>query len=375
MSAKDSVLSAPAHIAAIAPYQAGKPIEELAREFGLDASKIVKLASNENPLGMPESAKLALSAAVANLGRYPDPAGFDLKRAISQRFGVDQAWLTLGNGSNDILELVASALIEPGSAVVYSQFAFVVYRLATQARGAKHIVVAAKNLGHDLPAMLEAITPETKIVYVANPNNPTGTYLSIEAIETFLAGVAARHGTRVTVVLDEAYNEFLEPSLRVDGVALVKRYSNLIISRSFSKAYGLAGLRVGFAIAQPVLTDLLNRVRQPFNVNSLAQAAAIAALNDKEFLTKSFAVNRDGKEQLEKAFEKLGLQFVPSFANFVLVKVGDAARINLELLKRGVIVRPVAGDGLPEWLRVSIGLPHENQTFIDALTAVLKTAP
>lgn len=375
MSAKDSVLSAPAHIAAIAPYQAGKPIEELAREFGLDASKIVKLASNENPLGMPESAKQALSAAVANLGRYPDPAGFDLKKAISLRFRVDQAWLTLGNGSNDILELVASALIEPGSAVVYSQFAFVVYRLATQARGAKHIVVPAKDYGHDLPAMLEAITSETKIVYVANPNNPTGTYLSIEAIETFLAGVAARHGTRVTVVLDEAYNEFLEPSLRVDGVALVKRYPNLIVSRSFSKAYGLAGLRVGFAMAQPALTDLLNRVRQPFNVNSLAQAAAIAALNDKEFLTKSFAVNRDGKEQLQKAFENLGLQFVPSYANFVLVKVGDAARINLELLKRGVIVRPVAGDGLPEWLRVSIGLPHENQTLIDALTAVLKMAP
>ena len=375
MSSKDSVLNAPAHIAAIAPYQAGKPIEELAREFGLDASKIVKLASNENPLGMPESARLALNAAVANLGRYPDPAGFDLKKAISQRFGVDQGWLTLGNGSNDILELVASALIEPGSAVVYSQFAFVVYRLATQARGAKHIVVPAKEHGHDLPAMLEAITPETKIVYVANPNNPTGTYLSVDAIESFLASVAARHGTRVTVVLDEAYNEFLEPALRVDGVALVKRYPNLIVSRSFSKVYGLAGLRVGFAMAQPVLTDLLNRVRQPFNVNSLAQAAAIAALNDKEFLAKSFAVNRDGKKQLQQGFEKLGLQFVPSYANFVLVKVGDAARINLELLKRGVIVRPVAGDGLPEWLRVSIGLPHENQTFLDALTAVLKAAP
>jgi histidinol-phosphate aminotransferase len=375
MSSKDSVLNAPAHIAAIAPYQAGKPIEELAREFGLDASKIVKLASNENPLGMPESAKQALNAAVANLGRYPDPAGFDLKKAIAQRFGVDQGWLTLGNGSNDILELVASALIEPGSAVVYSQFAFVVYRLATQARGAKHIVVPAKEHGHDLPAMLEAITPETKIVYVANPNNPTGTYLSIDAIESFLAGVAARHGTRVTVVLDEAYNEFLEPALRVDGVALVKRYPNLIVSRSFSKVYGLAGLRVGFAMAQPALTDLLNRVRQPFNVNSLAQAAAIAALNDKEFLAKSFAVNRDGKKQLQQGFEKLALQFVPSYANFVLVKVGDAARINLELLKRGVIVRPVAGDGLPEWLRVSIGLPHENQTFLDALTAILKAAP
>jgi histidinol-phosphate aminotransferase len=372
MSSKDSILIAPPHVAAIAPYQAGKPIEELAREFGLDPAQIVKLASNENPLGMPESARLAIVAATAHLGRYPDPAGFELKQALSARWSVPQNWLTLGNGSNDILELVASALLEPGSSVVYAQHAFVVYRLATQARGARHLVVPAKDFGHDLPAMLEAIDGTTRVVFIANPNNPTGTYLPNAQLEAFLEAVAQRHGTRVTVVLDEAYNEFLEPEQRVDSVGLVKRYANLLVSRSFSKAYGLAGLRVGYAIAQPALTDLMNRVRQPFNVNSLAQAAAIAALQDIEFLAKSFTVNREGKAQLQQGFAKLGLTFVPSYANFVLVKVGDAARVNLELLKRGVIVRPVAGDGLPEWLRVSIGLPHENQKFLEALAAVVQ---
>ena len=372
MSSKDSVLIAPPHVAAIAPYQAGKPIEELAREFGLDPKQIIKLASNENPLGMPESARLAIVAATAQLGRYPDPAGFELKQVLSARWSVPQNWLTLGNGSNDILELVASALLEPGSSVVYAQHAFVVYRLATQARGARHLIVPAKDFGHDLPAMLEAIDDTTRVVFIANPNNPTGTYLPNAQLEAFLEAVAQRHGTRVTVVLDEAYNEFLEPALRVDSVGLVKRYANLLVSRSFSKAYGLAGLRVGYAIAQPALTDLMNRVRQPFNVNSLAQAAAIAALQDTEFLAKSFAVNRDGKAQLQEGFTKIGLTFIPSYANFVLVKVGDAPRVNLELLKRGVIVRPVAGDGLPEWLRVSIGLPHENQTFLDALAAIVQ---
>ena len=371
MPSKDSILIAPPHVAAIAPYQAGKPIEELAREFGLDPAQIVKLASNENPLGMPESARLAIVAATAHLGRYPDPAGFELKQALSARWSVPQNWLTLGNGSNDILELVASALLEPGSSVVYAQHAFVVYRLATQARGARHLVVPAKDFGHDLSAMLEAIDGTTRVVFIANPNNPTGTYLPNAQLEAFLEAVAQRHGTRVTVVLDEAYNEFLEPEQRVDSVGLVKRYANLLVSRSFSKAYGLAGLRVGYAIAQPTLTDLMNRVRQPFNVNSLAQAAAIAALQDIEFLAKSFTVNSEGKAQLQQGFAKLGLTFVPSYANFVLVKVGDAARVNLELLKRGVIVRPVAGDGLPEWLRVSIGLPHENQKFLEALAAVV----
>jgi len=371
MSNADKRLDAPAHVGAIAPYQAGKPIEELAREFGLDPAGIVKLASNENPLGMPASARAALSAAAESLGRYPDPNGFDLKSALSARYDVPMEWITLGNGSNDILEIASQALLQPGVSSVYAQHAFVVYRLATQARGARHIMVPARDYGHDLDAMFEAIADDTRLVFIANPNNPTGTFVPGAQIEAFLARVQAAYGERVTVVLDEAYNEYLDPELRFDSAALVRRYSNLIVSRTFSKAYGLAGLRVGFALAQPALTDLLNRVRQPFNVNALAQAAAIAALRDAEFLEQSYAGNKAGKAELVAAFEKLGLQYVPSYGNFVLVRVGDAARVNLELLKRGVIVRPVAGDGLPEWLRVTVGLPRENARFVDALTQIL----
>jgi histidinol-phosphate aminotransferase len=368
---KEKAFSAPAYIGGIAPYQAGKPIEELAREFGLDPAKIIKLASNENPLGMPESARLAMMAAAGALGRYPDANGFDLKTALCTRYGVPMNWVTLGNGSNDILELAALALLEPESACVYAQHAFVVYKLATQARGARHIVVPARNYGHDLDAMLAAIDDQTRLVYIANPNNPTGTFLTGAAIERFLDAVHAAHGERVTVVLDEAYNEYLDPEFRFDSVALVRRFANLIVSRTFSKAYGLAGLRVGFAIAQPVLTDLLNRVRQPFNVNALAQAAAVAALADTAFLERGYELNKSGKRQLVEGFEALGLNYVPSFGNFVLVQVGDAAAVNLALLKRGVIVRPVASDGLPQWLRVTVGLPQENTTFLTAFADVL----
>ena len=364
----------PAHIVDIQPYIPGKPIDDLVRELGLDPGQIVKLASNENPLGMPASAKKAIENELANLGRYPDPGGYALKQVIAQRLNVPAQWVTLGNGSNDILEIVGMALLGPGTSSVYSQYAFVVYRLATQARGARHVVVAAKNYGHDLPAMLEAISEDTRVVFIANPNNPTGTFVDTAALTGFLEGVQKKHGTRVTVVLDEAYNEFLPPELRIDSVALVRRFSNLVVSRSFSKAYGLAGLRVGFGLAQPALTQLMARVRQPFNVNSLAQAAAIAAFQDDEFLAQSAQVNAAGKQQLESAFKELGLQYVPSYANFVLVKVGDAASVNSELLKRGVIVRPVAADGLPEWLRVSIGLQHENARFIEALREVLVKA-
>lgn len=371
MSNADKRLEAPAHVGAIAPYQAGKPIEELAREFGLDPAGIVKLASNENPLGMPASARAALAAAAESLGRYPDPNGFDLKSALSVRYDVPMEWITLGNGSNDILEIASQALLQPGVSSVYAQHAFVVYRLATQARGARHIMVPARDYGHDLDAMFGAIADDTRLVFIANPNNPTGTFVPGAQIEAFLARVQAAYGERVTVVLDEAYNEYLDPELRFDSAALVRRYPNLIVSRTFSKAYGLAGLRVGFALAQPALTDLLNRVRQPFNVNSLAQAAAIAALRDTDFLEQAYAGNKAGKAELVAAFEKLGLQYVPSYGNFVLVRVGDAARVNLELLKRGVIVRPVAGDGLPEWLRVTIGLPRENARFVEALTQIL----
>ena len=360
-------IHAPDYVRKIAPYQAGKPIGELAREYGLDEASIVKLASNENPLGMPESARRAMMAAMDELGRYPDSNGFDLKAEIARRYAVPQDWITLGNGSNDILEIAAHALLQPGESAVYSQYSFVVYALATQAIGARAIVVPARDYGHDLDAMRAAIEPDTRVVFVANPNNPTGTFAPAQAIESFLASVP----TDVAVVLDEAYNEYLDPALRFDSTQWVRRFPNLILSRTLSKAYGLAGLRVGFALAQPELTDLMNRIRQPFNVNSLAQAAAIAALGDADFLARSYEINRLGKERLQKAFEVLGLQYVPSSGNFVLVRVGDAAAVYERLLRAGVIVRPVAGYGLPEWLRVSIGLPEENEKFLAALPAAL----
>lgn len=360
------------HVRAIAPYVGGKPISEVAREFGLDESKIVKLASNENPLGMPESAKKAMAKAAEDLGRYPDSNGFDLKNALAKKLNVPFEWITLGNGSNDILELTARAVAQEGDEVVFSKHAFAVYPLATQAVGGKAVEVpATKDYGHDLPAMLKAITPKTRLVFVANPNNPTGTFLPAKEIETFLEQVPSN----VVVVIDEAYNEFLTPEQQYDAIAWVRKYPNVIVSRSFSKAYGLAGLRIGYGVAQNNITDLLNRIRQPFNVNSLAQAAAIAALADVEFLKKCYELNRAGYAQLTAAFEQMGLRYLPSSGNFVLVKVGDdvnaGAKVNLELLKAGVIVRPVGNYGLPEWLRISIGLSEENQAFIEALKKIL----
>ena len=370
-STKNTLL-APAHISALQAYIPGRPIDDLVREFGLKPEQVVKLASNENPLGMPASAKRAIEQALGQLGRYPDPGGYALKQTIAKKFNVPFEWVTLGNGSNDILELVSLALLVPSDAVVYAQYSFSVYRIASQARGARHIVVPARDYGHDLDAMFDAIDDQTRLVFIANPNNPTGTFLPAASIEKFMSRVQATYGDRVTVVLDEAYNEYIEPHMRVDSLGLVKQYSNLVVSRSFSKAYGLAGLRVGYGVSQPTLTSLMARVRQPFNVNALAQAAAIAALQDDEFLRQSEAVNTAGKRQLENGFKALGLQYVPSYANFVLVHIGaKALDVNQALLKRGVIVRPVGADGLPEWLRVSIGLETENAIFLKALTAVI----
>jgi len=366
-----SIQFGPEYVRAIAPYQGGKPIAEVAREFGLDEARIIKLASNENPLGMPESARLAMQAAVADIGRYPDGNGFELKAAITAKYDVPAEWITLGNGSNDILELAAHAFVQPGQVAMYAEYSFVVYALVTQAIGARAIVVPAKNFGHDLPAMAEAITDDTRLIFIANPNNPTGTFIPAADIEAFLQRVPSN----VVVVLDEAYNEYLPPELQFDAITWVRKYPNLLVSRTMSKAYGLAGLRIGFGIAQPPVTDLLNRIRQPFNVNSLAQAAAIAALNDKPFLQRSAQINADGYAQLTQAFDELTLSYVPSFGNFVMVKVGDdaaaGARINLALLKQGIIVRPVGNYGLPQWLRVTIGLPHENAAFIAALKTLL----
>jgi histidinol-phosphate aminotransferase len=366
----DPASLAPSYVRAIAPYRAGRPISEVAREYGLDEARIVKLASNENPLGMPDSARRAMLAAAGDLGRYPDANGFELKAALSGRLDVPADWLTLGNGSNDVLELVAHAMLQPGLSAVYSQYSFQVYELATQETGARAIVTPARAFGHDLDAMRAAIAPDTRVVFIANPNNPTGTFLPAADIEAFLASVPPH----VVVVLDEAYNEYLAPSLRFDPTRWVARFPNLVLSRTFSKAYGLAGLRVGYAVAQPALTDLLNRVRQPFNVNSIAQAAAVAALADTDFLERSRALNAEGLAVLSAAFDALGLPYVKSYGNFVLVRVGDAQAINEKLLRAGVIVRPVGNYGLPEWLRITVGLASENETFLAALRAALGRA-
>jgi histidinol-phosphate aminotransferase len=320
---------------------------------------------------MPASARAAIEAALPELGRYPDSNGFELKAALSRKLGVPAEWITLGNGSNDILEAAAAVMLAPGRSCVYAQHSFAVYPLATQARGARSIVVPAREYGHDLDAMRASIEADTRLVFVANPNNPTGTFVGAEQMAEFLARVP-RH---VVVVLDEAYNEYLSPELRHPSIDWVRRFPNLLVSRSFSKAYGLAGLRVGYGVAQPELTDLLNRVRQPFNCNSLAQAAAVAALADEAFVARGVEVNRKGMAQVTAAFDRLGLRYLPSFGNFVLVQVGDGGAVYQGLLKRGVIVRPVANYGLPQWLRVTIGLPEENDRFVAALREVLQGTP
>jgi histidinol-phosphate aminotransferase len=359
----------PSYVRSIAPYQPGKPISELAREMGLDEAKIVKLASNENPRGIGPRTRAAIDAALADIARYPDGNGYELKQALAARYGVDMPMIVLGNGSNDVLELVALAFLGPGRAAVMSQHAFAVYPLATQARGARSIVVRAKDYGHDLEAMVRAVDDETYVVWVANPNNPTGTFASPERMESFLRRVPER----VLVVLDEAYNEYLRAELRGDSVKWLKRHPNLIITRTFSKAYGLAGLRVGYALAHASVADIMNRVRQPFNVNSIALSAATAALDDMEFVARSFAENLQGMRQIEEGAHALGLDFIPSHGNFITVRVGKAPEIYKRLLRRGVIVRPVGGPyELPEHLRVTIGTPHENERFLAALAAALK---
>lgn len=358
---------APEYVRRISPYLPGKPIAELAREFGLLEREIIKLASNENPRGPSPAVRAALAAATEELSRYPDSNGFGLKAALAARFGVAPTQIVLGNGSNDILELVTQAFLRPGDHAVYSRHAFAVYPLATQARGAIGIEVPAVAFGHDLDGMRAAITPTTRVVFVANPNNPTGTWIAPAALESFVASVP----DDVLVVLDEAYNEYLDQAQQSTSAAWVARYPNLIVSRTFSKAYGLAALRVGYGIMEPHVADMLNRVRQPFNVNALAQAAAVAALADTGYVEESRRLNRDGMRQLEAGFRGLGLEWVPSHANFLLVKVGDAGNIYLRLLQRGVIVRPVANYALPEWLRVTIGLPAENERFLAALAGAL----
>ncbi len=357
---------APPYIRAIAAYQPGKPISELERELGI--SGIVKLASNENPLGCSPKATAAMLEAIKTIALYPDGNGFELKAALSKRYGVEHERMVLGNGSNDMLELAARAFLTVGDKAVYSDHAFAVYPLATQAVGATGISVPAINFGHDLEAMLKAaVEQQAKLVFIANPNNPTGTFLG----EAELLGFLRALPPQILVVLDEAYNEYLPEECCYDSVSWLKDFPNLIVSRTFSKAYGLAGLRVGYAFADAQVADMMNRVRQPFNVNSVAQAAAVAALQDEAFVRQTHALNQSGMQQITQGLSKLELEFIPSYGNFISFKIGNGLQKYRRLLELGVIVRPVASYDMPDYLRVSIGLESENEKFLSALKQVL----
>lgn len=355
-------------VGAITPYVPGQPIGELARQSGLAASQIIKLASNENPLGMSPKARLAVLAALDENGgvaRYPDAYG--LTYALARHLQIDAAQIVLGNGSNDVLDLVARVFLAPGCSSVFSQYAFAVYPLATLAAGAECIQATAKNYGHDLQALHAALRPDTRVVWIANPNNPTGTLLPAQQLHEFLEQLPAQ----VLLVLDEAYNEYLPAEQRAPSQQWLQRHPNLIITRTFSKIYGLAGLRVGYALATPPVAELMNRVRQPFNVNNLALAAATAALEDSQFLQRSVATNQSGMQQLRCGLEQLGLDYIPSSANFISFAVPEAASLLHKLQQRGVIVRSLAGYAMPAHLRVSIGTAQENARFLQALAQAL----
>lgn len=349
------------NIRAISPYLPGKPITQLSRELGIPAERIIKLASNENPLGMSPKARIAVEKAIASLERYPDD--FELKSALASHTGLGMERFVLGNGSNDVLDLVARVFLAHGRSAVFSQHAFAVYPLATISAGADAIAVPAREFGHDLEAMLRAIRPDTRLVWIANPNNPTGTFLPYPQLKAFLAAVPSD----VVVVIDEAYNEYIPPPERIDTAEWLSEFPNLVITRTFSKIYGLAGLRIGYAMASAEVADLMNRVRQPFNCNNLAIAAATAALEDEAFVARSYALNRAGMEQIVGGLKRLGYSYLPSHGNFLAFNAGDAASLNQNLLKQGVIVRPIAGYAMPEWLRVTIGNENENARFLEAL--------
>jgi histidinol-phosphate aminotransferase len=362
----------------LVPYKPGKPIEELERELGLD--RIIKLASNENPLGPGKKVLDAIQKALPSLCLYPDGSGFNLKQALANKFSVDTNQLTLGNGSNEILELVARAFLTADVEVIFSQHAFAVYPIVTQAAGARAVVVPAVNYGHDLNAMLEHVNDRTRLIFIANPNNPTGTYLTPATLDAFLAKLP--EGT--LCVLDEAYSEFVTKFISQQGsphnkgmkmdeaITWLNKYPNLIITRTFSKAYGLAGLRVGYSISSSEIADILNRVRQPFNNNTLALIAAEVALEDVDYLNKTLENNAQGMKQLTEGFKSLGLEWIDSVANFVLLNLKQPGLpIYQKLLHKGVIVRPVDNYDLINHLRITVGTKEENQLFLQALSDIL----
>ncbi len=372
-STPDFVNAALPAVRGLTPYEPGKPIEELERELGI--RDIIKLASNESPLGPAPGVRAVLEAELERLALYPDGSGHALKQALAAHLDVPPATITLGNGSNDLLELVAQAFLAPGRNAVMSAHAFAIYGLASRAVGAEARVApalpadASQPYGHDLAAMAERIDGQTAVVFIANPNNPTGTWIDTDALAAFLAQVPER----VVVVLDEAYFEYVDAPGYPDGIGLLARHPNLLVTRTFSKAYGLAALRVGYGVSHPALADLLNRLRQPFNVSSLGLAAAQAALADTAHLARAVAVNRAGLAQLGAGLAALGLDYIPSVGNFITFRVPDAQAMNQALLRAGIIVRPVAGYGLPQALRVSVGLPEHNARFLETLGRLLRS--
>ena len=357
-------------ILALAPYQTGKPIEELTREYGV--SDVVKLASNENPMGCSPRVTLAVTEQLGQLSRYPDGNGYYLKQALADFNDVNANQITLGNGSDDLLDILARSFVGADDAIVYSQYAFVVYPMLAKMQGATGIEVPAQRFGHNLKAMSQAVqdNPNTKIVFIANPNNPTGTQLEQKELRQFVASVPSS----VLVVLDEAYIEYSPES---NNRTLLDEFDNVIIVRTFSKAYGLAGLRVGYALSSVPVADLLNRIRQPFNVSRIGLAAAAAALADQDFIEKTRLTNDEQMRWLEKQFDALGLGFVKSHANFIMVEVQvemediTAASIHQALLEQGVIVRPLDAYGLPNWLRITVGVAEDNLRLIDTLRSIL----
>jgi len=347
------------------PYQAGKTPEEIAHAYGI--KNAIKLASNENPLGISPIVQEALQAEIKNSHRYPDSQGMKLKSVLAIKHDIDTNMITLGNGSNDVLELIARAFVSPTQSVIYSQHAFAVYYLATQAIGAKAIKTPALHWGHDLQAMQAAIQNDTRLIFIANPNNPTGTWLDKTQLKNFLEAVPKT----TLVVVDEAYFEYVDDPRYPDSLQWLADYPQLIVCRTFSKAYGLAGLRVGYAISHPEIASLLNRLRQPFNVNSLAITAATVALEDQTFLAQSLAIVKAGYEQLTNGFQAMNLDFIPSIGNFIAVNVGHGVEVYEQLLRLGIITRPIDGIyEMPQHLRISIGLEAENEALIQALKKI-----
>jgi histidinol-phosphate aminotransferase len=354
------------HLRGLIPYSPGKPIEEVERELGIRDS--VKLASNENPLGPSPLALAAIREALPNVHRYPDGSGHRLTRALASHWGVSPDMVILGNGSNELLELAGRCFLMPGDEAVYAEQAFVVYDMVAQVTGATKVAVPLRDFTHDLSGMRAAITPRTKLIFVANPNNPTGTSVPARALEDFLAAVPPD----VPVVLDEAYYEYLAPELRPDSLRFARAGRLLLVLRTFSKIYGLAGLRIGYGIGPAPLIAVLNQAREPFNTSSLAQAGATAALGDEGHVRSTLAINEAGRKYLTEKCRALGLSVVPSVANFLLVDVGRPGPATADaLLRHGVIVRPMAGYGFPTHLRISVGIPLENERCIAALKAVL----